>query len=447
MAAFLLAALGIPAVWFVPPVVTFDGPSHFRRAQQVSEGRMTSERFSERAAGGDLPAGSCEFVDRLWNSYWGKRDFMNRREWARISDETASLTGTRRVEFTNTAVYSPVNYIFQALGIRLAGLAAHSPLFETRMASGFNLAGYLLLVVLAIELTPHFQRGFLLIATSPLMVVQAASVSADAINFALPLLFVAWTWRLVAAVGPPLRRDLAGVLLLALPIALLKPTAVAVLFCLLSVPTGQFGSPLRRMGCLAATFLCAGALWLAWNRPNMQLDVARWFRPDHPAMAVQRQLFLEDPFRYVRALGHFLHDEFVPQWAHFYAEVGGWVSEGAAAGAMLLFPVFLAGFIGGSRWEGPTNLSWIAATTVAAAASIFMIGLTLWLSFGSAEVVTVPGFGGRYLAVAGLLAGIAWSECLHRGLPRARSFFFAAGLFANAAGLGVILAPVLLRTF
>ncbi|HEY5228000.1 MAG TPA: DUF2142 domain-containing protein, partial [Opitutaceae bacterium] len=151
---------GLAAVVFVPPFVTYDGPNHFLRALQVSRGGMRPVQFSERAVGGFLPRSHADFENTvLWNYYLRPdRTYMDRRMWEEISDQETLVAGARPVEFTNTAVYSPVNYAFQASGMWLAAGLSPSPLLANWIGCLFNLAGYLLLVVIAIECVPRFQR-------------------------------------------------------------------------------------------------------------------------------------------------------------------------------------------------------------------------------------------------------------------------------------------------
>jgi hypothetical protein len=449
--ALLIGVLfGIPAVVLVPPVVTYDGPNHYLRALQVSEGQLRAERFSERAVGGTLPVSHADFLNTLLrNYYWGnKADYMDRRQWEAISGQYERVPGTRRVEFTNTAIYSPVNYAFQALGMRLADALSPSPLLANWLGCLFNLAGYLLVVVLAIECTPRFRRGLLLLSASPLLILQAASLSADAVNFALPLLVLAWAWRLrVQEVEHP-AGEIAGILALGLLAALLKPTLIAILPCLLLVPARRFGGGgLAKVAVLLAYFLAAAAVWHAWNRANFDVDVGRWYVPARETLAAKKQWFHEHPLGFARPFLAVLSHDLADQWPHFYGDPGDWVPRGAYSLNAALSLVFLAGFLGCASWSGSPNRAWAAAMLAMALAQIFLTALALWLAFGSVGMPVVPRFVGRYLFVPVLGIGMAWAEMFHGGFPRARSLLFWAALAANAAGLAAIVAPAALRAW
>ena len=450
--AILLGILfGIPAVIFVPPVVTYDGPNHYLRALQVSEGRMRAERFSERAVGGTLPRSHADYVNSmLWNYYWKTgSDFMDRRQWESLSSKEARVPGTRPVEFTNTAIYSPVNYAFQsALGMRLAAVLSPEPLLASWMGCLFNLAGYLMLVVLAIECAPRFQRGLLLLATCPLIVVQASSLSADAINFALPLLVLAWSWRLhVRDVKHP-RSELAAVLALGLVVTLLKPTLFVILLCLPLIPARRFGvSRFAKAAGLTGYFLLVAGIWFAWNRDYLDVDVARWFDPGRPPMSVQVQWFMGNPLRFARPFLHLLGHDLVGLWPHLYGDPGGWISRGVYPLNSAFSLIFLSGFLGCASWPEPSSRVWAFGMLFMSSSFIFLTALTLWLSFGTHSMTFIPGFVGRYLFVPVLGFGMAWTEQFHDGFKTPRNVLFWTALAANAAGLTAIVVPVAIRTW
>jgi hypothetical protein len=310
-----------------------------------------------------------------------------------------------------------------------------------------NLAGFLFLVIAALEAAPLFQRGILLLASSPLMVVQAASLSADAINFALPLLLLCGVWRL--RVSPPARPrwELAWVLALALLTALLKPTLVALVPCLLLIPGRAFGRPLAKAAVLAAVFVLAGALWWTWNRPYLEVDVARWFEPGRPAMSLQVRAFLGHPSGFLGPLGFLLSHQVASQWPHLYGDPGGWIAGGVFTLNTVLSLVFLAGFLGCAEWSAPANRTWAAGMAALGLGLLGVTSLALWLSFGTPDMAYIPGFVGRYMAVPTLMLGVAWAEMLHHGAGSLRHLLFRAALCANAVGLGALLLPVAARTW
>src|ERR1700677_4409098 len=79
------ALFGGMALLIVPPAVVYDGPSHFFRALQVSEGNFRSIQYSARSAGSALPKGQVEFTNTLWGQYWPGKSFGTPAAWAALS--------------------------------------------------------------------------------------------------------------------------------------------------------------------------------------------------------------------------------------------------------------------------------------------------------------------------------------------------------------------------
>jgi hypothetical protein len=441
---------GLAAVVFVPPFVAFDGPNHYLRALQISEGQQRAQIYSERGVGGSLPRSHADFENTvLWNYYLRPgHNFMDREQWETLSSQETQIPGNRDVEFTNTAIYSPVNYMFQAAGMRLAAGLSPSPLLANWLGCLFNLAGYLLLVVIAIECVPRFRRGILLLASSPLILVQAASLSTDPINFALPLVVVAMAWRLrVTDVDNPML-EMAVLLSLGVLVALLKPVMVSVLLCVPFIPA-------RRMGCsgsaktagLIVYAVVLARVWYGWNLPYFETDVARWFDPSRPSMAVHRQWLFDYAPRFAKPFLYMVRHEIVSQWPHLYGDPGDWVAPCSYPLNRVLSIVFLVGFLACAYWEGATDGIWAAAMAFVAFELLYLTSLAIWLTFGEVRMGFVPGLVGRYLFVPVLACGILWAERFHTGYPRIRSGLFWTALAANAAGLAAIIVPVAARTW
>ena len=441
---------GLAAVVFVPPFVTYDGPNHFLRSLQVSEGQARPHVYSERRVGGALPLSHADFENTLlWNFYLRPgHNFMDRRQWEVLSGQEAELQGTRDVEFTNTAVYSPVNYMFQGVGIALASGLSASPLLANWLGCLFNLSGYLLIVVIAIECVPRFRRGILLLASSPLLMIQAASLSADPINFALPLLVIALAWRLRSTDVENLHTEMLLLLSLGVLVALLKPVMVTVLVCIPFVPARRLGcTPGAKIAALFIYFVVIVRVWFAWNSPYLDIDIARWFDPSRAPMEVHRQWLMDNPLRFVKPFLYMLGHDLVTQWPHMYGDPGDWVSPRVLTLTKGLSIVFLAGFLFCARWTGGMDDRWSAAMATAGLSLLFYTSLAVWMAFGEVRMDFVPGMVGRYLLVPVLAFGIVWAEWFHNGLPRLRGGLYWAALAANAAGLAAIVIPVAGRTW
>lgn len=85
--------------------------------------------------------------------------------------------------------YSPVMYLMSGLGIKL---------FKVFYAGRiFNLFTWIILIAIAIRITPVFKWQFVFIALLPTSLFQGMSISADSFNNAFSFLFFAYMFRLI----------------------------------------------------------------------------------------------------------------------------------------------------------------------------------------------------------------------------------------------------------
>jgi uncharacterized membrane protein len=437
---------GLVVVAFVPPLSTFDAPSHFYRALQISRGHLRPVRYSDTQLGGRMPRGESRFAHTLWESYWIKHRFLTVSGWSALAREQPGDRERIREEFTNTAVYNPANYVPQALGMGLSRIFTPSPLWEHRAACAVNLLFYLALVTMVIETIPRFQAPVALLASTPMLLIQSATVSADGLNFAAPMLAFALTWRLWSEPGRGNRPELAAVPSLSVFTALLKPTNITCLGCLCFLPSARFGSRARRTAWLAATFAAALAAWLAWNRPYLDVNIGGWYIAGFPPVSAQKAWLFAHPWSFVHSLYSFLHISLPNQWGYGYSDVGGWIQDPTYAFVFRLGNLFLPVLLLNAACGAGRDWKWAGICLGQAAVLLVAIALTLWLTRGDPSVDYIPWLGGRYLFVffAFVLAG--WSSLTGFRFPAAGWCLFGLGLAMNVVGLAAILAPTVAMT-
>jgi uncharacterized membrane protein len=190
-------ALGVMFIFNNPIFEATDEIFHFSKSYDVSLGHLLSTRESDKV-GVNLPQnwedmprpsqveinygmlGGDERYDKAKSEAWKNYRFTNQVKF---------------VEQPTTAVYSPVPYIPQAIGLaisRLIGLKAYGAIVTARF---LNLLTYVALTALAIKITPRLKSTLALLGCFPLFVSLAASFSADATLMGLIYLFIAVMFR------------------------------------------------------------------------------------------------------------------------------------------------------------------------------------------------------------------------------------------------------------
>jgi len=272
----LALPFGIVLGALTPPMQVPDEGHHFFRAFQIAEGGILPKKVevSHTAnelpsyTGGELPAG----VLRLYYRY--ERLIINpkiwiQQPWANIREVAAfDIEPQRRFfqEFSNTASYSPLPYLPQALGIDLSRLFSNSVQNAFYAARFANLLVSILLIFWAIRITRLLPWTFTFLALSPMALFQTASVSSDALIISVCFLSIAW--MLGCAFGPEKQISRArwwGLFLLAAALGLLRQGLYGPLVLLyLLIPVVRVGSRARywlMLGSLGLTIVCAAAAW------------------------------------------------------------------------------------------------------------------------------------------------------------------------------------------
>jgi hypothetical protein len=181
------ACLASAYAFVTPPFRGPDEHNHFMRSYQVSELRFTAHRLASGYSGADLPAALAQLSDALGHHA------DNRVTPAQLAAARAiELDPAQRVpiEFSNTALYSPLVYLPAAAGISLGRSVGARPL-QLTVGRAANVVVCAVLVALAINHLAYARWPALLVVTLPMSVSQMALVTADAFTFAFSFYWIA----------------------------------------------------------------------------------------------------------------------------------------------------------------------------------------------------------------------------------------------------------------
>ena len=191
--AFLGVALifGLLLLFITPPFQTPDAPQHFLRGYAVSSLQLVSTLNSGHA-GSILPKSLVITAQRAsGNVPHNSKNKVDLRTNKQLLGTPLAPDDTAFIFFDQSALYSPVPYLPQAIGITLGKILTFSPLAIMYLARITNLAVWVLLCFIAIKITPVAKWTFFLIALTPMSLFMAASISPDAFTNALAFLVVA----------------------------------------------------------------------------------------------------------------------------------------------------------------------------------------------------------------------------------------------------------------
>ncbi len=179
---------GVTYLLVTPPFQVPDEQVHFFRAYQLSQGHVVAEHLDGQT-GGHLPTSVPETVDRLLAPLAGRpEEKVDLEALTRLMTLPLNRAETRFVAFESSAVYSPIPYLPQVLGLSIGKLFDLSPLALLYLARFSSLVVAVSLICLAIRTVPILKWSYFLIAVSPMAMFQMASVSADGFTIGIALL-------------------------------------------------------------------------------------------------------------------------------------------------------------------------------------------------------------------------------------------------------------------
>lgn len=397
----LVAVAGAAYLVATPPYQVADEPQHFLRAVQVSQGQIFATAHGTQL-GGVLPVAVIQDSTRFTHMAFHaeiKTSLAEIREKLgtsrRLSDQDAARP--EFVAFANTAIYSPVPYVPQAVAVSLSralDLPVTAWLYAARCA---NLLAFVLLCFFAIALAGGSGRGRLALfalAVMPMTAFQAGAAGADSVVLGLSFLSVA------IAVAARLRwSNRLGTAALAVAALLSTAKSVYVLVPLVLVPAILLSDLGRRTKIgwtagLAGACLVPGALWSIVTKAT--------FRPHRTDAVIdpsgQAAHFLMHPLEFGTAVAR-TSMHYLTQYTESFVGTLGWLDTrlpGVFIGlylGLLVAVLFIGRKADTDRPSPRLERVWYF---VLWSATILLIFASLAMVWNPVGVAVIEGIQGRY---------------------------------------------------
>jgi uncharacterized membrane protein/tetratricopeptide (TPR) repeat protein len=406
---FLALTFGAAFLVLTPPYQVPDEPAHFRRAFEISEGRIIAVK-RDGSTGDEQPRALDAHEQRYARFF---RHHEQKTTAAEILGGAAVRIDPDDREFDpfpNAAIHPPLTYLPQAAAIFLTRHLVGSVLVCIYAGRLANLLAAVAVTFLAVRRTPAGKWAFAALALTPMAISLSASLSPDALTNALSFLLIAQV--LALALGKEERisgKSLAVTALLGAAVGLAKQAYFLLPLCYLMIPARKSGGLFRHGAGLAAVM---GATLLAVG--GWGLVVREIYSPADPQFgmnpAEQFRLMCRQPGEFllvvVRTLGYtpLFAEEFVGWLGFADIPMAGWVYVVALT---FLVAVCAAEFGPGSGVTGRQALVAAGVTALVAFTVLVIMHLT-WDAVG-APVVSLQG---RYFIPVAPLAGLALGRLL-----------------------------------
>ncbi len=227
---FLLLSLVLcPLYLFCVPVFQVpDEVNHYVRAYGIVHGYLLSPE------GGNIPVPE-NLVPYEWYTY---TPFIMLKHFNMQIDPAASIMHNN----VNMALYSPVSYVFQVLGIGAADFVSDNTYLLVMAGSIANMAGCTLLLYYAVKYIPYGKEVIAFISLLPMALQERASLSVDAITYAAVAAILAFCLYMRHSKGKMGRREIALMYLLIGLVSSCKVVYFPAAFLFFLIPGERFGS-------------------------------------------------------------------------------------------------------------------------------------------------------------------------------------------------------------
>lgn len=242
----LAIPFGLSLAIITPPMFTPDEQAHYWRIYQISEGNLLADKKGEDY-GGELPTSLLDLfmITREYKPFESTNSIdFDLGNLIEIYKEPLNVDQKSFIVFNNSAVYTPVPYIPQSIGVFIGRVLELSPALIMLFGRITNLLVACLLTFYAIKKIPVLKWTLVLIALFPMVVAQYSSLSADALTISIIFVYISLILDItIKSMQNPFiipYRELISIVIIGLILSLSKQSYFIILFLIYLLPVSGF---------------------------------------------------------------------------------------------------------------------------------------------------------------------------------------------------------------
>ena len=406
---------GLIFLFITPPFQAEAEYQHFYRSFQISKGEIIAKKQitdcyghqfetslpTTLCVGGMLPKSvvkTAKKTAQLQLEYHPERKQKISNILAQLN---IPLNPQNRVfiRFPNSAIYSPISYLPQAIGITLGRLFNFPPVLLLYFGRITNLIIWIICIYFAIKITPLGKTWLFLLALMPMSLFQAASLSADAITNGLSFLLISLILNL--ALNPEKTIQKNDIFLLTTISILLSLSKLGsyfpLLFLFLLIPIKKFPTAKKYWLTIITILLLNTGLILLWyslvkdlNVSSLNLRVANVSTTGQLAYILNHPLqYLQINFRTFFTYGKEYLEQFIGRL--------GWIDTALPKPHLLTYGILLiATATNSSRPNIRITLTQKILLIIILISNSIFIATMLYLSWMPVGAQIIQGIQGRY---------------------------------------------------
>lgn len=249
--AIFFILFGLLYAFIIPMFGNNDEPNHWRRILQIKEGHIFADVSAENPSqlGGFLPSNAVPRIRGI-SDLFIKLDFEN-RQWN---------------EFSNTAAYFPISYIFQMPGIIAVSLFSKMTFLQAYTGRLSSLFFSFILCLFMIKQIPFKKKTLFALFSTPVFLQQSAALCAD-----ISIILTAFLISVFVIIcyqdefKEISKKHLAFFAVLSLSISLVKTVYLPIMLLFLAVPFSKHKKTKNFIVFFAALFIVCMFLDLTWT--------------------------------------------------------------------------------------------------------------------------------------------------------------------------------------
>lgn len=218
---------------FIPITTSHDEFYQWIRSYEVSEGILLPRRVSDSQYLVSMLPKDINFNLSV-NDDFKYKDLLEKKDYNVRNSELKLISSGAM------GVYSPVQFLPQALGISFAKLFTGNTLFIAYFGRLFNMIVCITLLTLAIKITPIGKKMFFLLSLNPISIELFTTLSSDGITISVSYLLISYILSLRYKKEYIDRKDIIILSILSCILALCKIVYIFIPFLLLLIPKEKF---------------------------------------------------------------------------------------------------------------------------------------------------------------------------------------------------------------
>lgn len=284
---------GLIYVFLLPPFQSVDEAAHFYRGYEILSGNFLSKKVDNRV--GDYLPLSLEKLTSKYSFLIKNIDkkvsvnyIINSAEIKLNSDET------KFIEFSNTALYSPICYLTQIPGMYIAKTLGANPIWIFYMGRISNLIFFTIIGYISLKIIPFYKLPMMLLLLMPMTLSLAGSLTSDVVVIGVNFLWISVLLKLLTDDRLINFLRISILFLLASILALSKSYFLLIPLVLL-LPRSKFRSLTHYLICILGTLFISIVILVLWQN----IIIGFGFDMNSSAnSAEQLKFILSNPFNY-----------------------------------------------------------------------------------------------------------------------------------------------------